>query len=324
MTTESSVYVPKVDPTYVAWGDHDFLKSVVDRRKFFPVNIVGPTGTGKSIMAEQVCAELGRAYCRIQITPESDEDSLIGGVRLTEENGVTVTTFQYGPVVEAMKAGAVLMIDEMDRGSNKIMCLQAVMEGKPIVIKRTNEVIEPHPDFTIIATSNTKGRGDDSGKYMAAVIIDDAFLERFPVVIEHDYPEPSIEASILSNHMQKFGVDDELVERSLLRWAQQNREQADEDETVISTRRLCLIAETMAFFKGQEDFDTTAITMGTNRFEKEDQAALISAYENIRPDVKAEMKAAQTQKELDDHVAKHGADAKSLASKIIKKYENRS
>ena len=323
MTIESSVYVPKVDPTYVAWGDHDFLKSVVERRKFFPVNIVGPTGTGKSIMAEQVCAELGRAYCRIQITPESDEDSLIGGVRLTEENGVTVTSFQYGPVVEAMKAGAVLMIDEMDRGSNKIMCLQAVMEGKPIVIKRTNEVIEPHPDFTIIATSNTKGRGDDSGKYMAAVIIDDAFLERFPVVIEHDYPDPGVEASILSNHMKKFGIEDELVERSLLRWAQQNREQADEDEVVVSTRRLCLIAETMGFFVADKDFDITAITMGTNRFEKEDQQALISAYENIRPDVKAEMKAAVAQKQLDEHVEKHGSNGDALASKIIGKFRER-
>lgn len=323
MSVDSSVYVPEIDPTYVDWGDHDFLKSIVERRKFFPVNIVGPTGTGKSIMAEQVCAELGRAYCRIQITPESDEDSLIGGMRLTEQNGVTVTSFQYGPVVEAMKAGAVLMIDEIDRGSNKIMCLQAVMEGKPIVIKRTNEVIEPHPDFTIIATSNTKGRGDDSGNYTAAVIIDGAFLERFPVVIEHDYPGSDTEASILHKHMEKYGIDDDLVKISLLRWAQQSREYADEGDAVISTRRVCLIAETMAFFVGTDDYDITAIRMGTNRFEKEDQAALISAYENIRPDVKAELKAIQAQKELDEHVAKHGSEGNDIASKIIKRYENR-
>lgn len=321
--TDSSVFIPEVDPNYVAWGDHDFLKSVIEKKKFFPVNIVGPTGTGKSIMAEQVCAELGRAYCRIQITPEADEDSLIGGVRLVEENGVTVTTFQYGPVVEAMRSGAVLMIDEIDRGSNKIMCLQAVMEGKPIVIKRTNEVIEPHPDFTIIATSNTKGRGDDSGKYMAAVIIDDAFLERFPVVLQHDYPPEHIEAQILRKHMDKHSINDELVELSLLSWVQKNRGQAEEEDAVISTRRVCLIVETMSFFAGETDYDVTAITMGTNRFEAEDQSALLSLYMNIRPEVDEQIRARRLQDDLDAHVEKHGADSENMASKIINKYKNR-
>lgn len=314
---QNTVYIPEVDSTYVAWGDHEFLKSILKRRRFFPAYIAGPTGSGKSVMVEQVCAELGRKYCRIQITPETDEDSLIGGIRL--QNGTTV--FKDGPVIDAMRTGAVLMIDEIDRGSNKIMCLQGVMEGKPVTIKRTGEVVTPHPDFTVVATGNTKGRGDDSGKYMAAVIIDDAFLERFPVVFEHDYPVKAIEEQILANHMKKFDCESEIVHTSLIRWAERNRSAAEEDDTVISTRRLCLIAESYSFFKDVEDGDLVAIEYATNRFEKEDQLALMALYKSVRPDVIAEIRARDLQDNLDEAVSKTKSQADNIAAKIIADYK---
>lgn len=317
MTTESKIYIPDTDPTYVAWGDHYFLKSIVDRRRFFPVYVAGPSGTGKSIMVEQVCAELEREYCRIQITPETDEDQLIGGIRIKDGS----TVFQDGPVIDAMRKGAVLLIDEIDRGSNKIMCLQGVMEGKPVVVKRTGEVVHPHPDFTVIATGNTKGRGDESGKYMAAVIIDDAFLERFPVTLIHEYPEESVESFILENHLNKFQCMDDLIHRALLRWARQNRQAAEDDDPVISTRRLCLIAESLSFFQGKPNPDLTAVRYATNRFSEEDQMSMMAAYEAIKPDIEAEDRAAKLSADLADRTANTKDKSENIAAKIIADYK---
>ena len=316
MSTDSNVYIPAVDPLYVPWGDHDFIRSIIDRGQFFPVYVAGSSGTGKSIMVEQVCAELGRRFCRIQVTPETDEDQLIGGIRLKDGD----TVFQDGPVIEAMRTGSVLLIDEIDRGSNKIMCLQGVMEGKPVVIKRTGEVVHPAPGFTVVATGNTKGRGDDSGKYIAAVIIDDAFLERFPVVINHDYPSEYFETKILQNHMKKFNCEDEVVLSALIRWARKTRGQ-DED-AVISTRRVCLIAESFSFFKDREDGDVTAVTYGTNRFDEVDQMALLASYNSIRPDIISEKQAAERQRELEEATSTVDDDeAAAIAAGIMRDFE---
>ena len=314
--TESNIYVPEIDSSYVSWGDHIFLRSIVERGSFFPVYVAGESGTGKSIMVEQVCAELYREYCRIQITPETDEDQLIGGIRIKDGS----TTFQDGPVVEAMRRGAILMIDEIDRGSNKIMCLQAVMEGKPITIKRTGEVVYPAPGFNVIATGNTKGRGDETGKYMAAVIIDDAFLERFPVVLKHSFPDENTEEKILRNHMNKFDCEDDIVTTALLRWARKSRN-GDDDEAIISTRRMCLIAESFSFFKDIEEGDITAVEYATNRFEEADQGALLQSYKSIRPDVAAKMEAKRRQEEIAGRIKENEDDYNDIAEQLIADYE---
>ena len=197
-------------------------------------------------MCEQACAYANREFVRVQITPETDEDDLIGGFRLIDGE----TVFAKGPVIKAMEAGAVLVIDEIDRGSNKLMCLQGVLEGKPVLIKKTGEVIKPAPGFNVIATANTKGQGDEAGRFIAATIIDDAFLERFTVTLEQPYPSEKIEKKIVVNHMGKFGVEDNGFSDLLVQWGQAIRKTFEEGgiDDIISTRRLCHIVQTYSIF----------------------------------------------------------------------------
>jgi len=193
--------VPKKDATYVAFGFHKDLTTILSSKNFYPVFITGLSGNGKTTMVEQVCASLKREAIRVNISIETDEDDLIGGNTLIDGNVV----YREGPVLLAMKRGAVLILDECDRGSNKLMCLQAILEGKPYFNKKTGETVYPAPGFNIVATANTKGQGSDSGKYMSAQILDDAFLERFAVTIEQEYPSVKVEKKIVMKKMERVG-----------------------------------------------------------------------------------------------------------------------
>jgi MoxR-like ATPase len=212
---------------------------------------------------------------RVQISPETDEDDLIGGFRLV--NGETV--FHKGPVIKAMERGCILLIDELDRGSNKIMCLQGVLEGKPVMIKKIGEVVHPAPGFNIIATANTKGRGSEDGRYSAANIIDEAFIERFVATIDQQYPPFKVEHSIVAKHMESMNVNDPEFTDKLVAWSNVIRKTYDADgvDELISTRRLCHIVKAYSIFNDR----LTAISMCIARFEQETREAFLDLYTKI-------------------------------------------
>jgi len=274
-TSSDEIYIPEKEPTFVQWGHFSDLKKVVSSKMFYPTYIAGLSGNGKTFMVEQVCARLNREFVRVQITPETDEDDLIGGFRLI--NGETV--FAKGPVIKAMEAGAILLIDEIDRGSNKLMCLQGVLEGKPVLIKKTGEVVSPAPGFNILATANTKGKGDDAGRFISATIIDEAFLERFTVTLEQPYPTAVTEKKIVMNHMSKFGAIDEEFADMMIKWSVAIRKTFEDGgvDEIVSTRRLCHIVQTFSIFNNRKK----AIEMCVNRFDEDTRSAFIDLYEKI-------------------------------------------
>jgi len=274
---DDSVYIPKADSLYVPWGNSKSVSDVVKAGIFFPVYISGMSGNGKTMMVEQACAKHKRQYIRVQITPETDEDDLIGGFRLI--NGDTV--FAEGPVIKAMRKGAVLLIDEIDRGTNKIMCLQGIMEGKPILIKKTGETVVPAEGFQIIASANSKGRGSEDGRY-ASSIIDDAFLERFVVTMEQPYPSEATERKILKLHGDLYGVDDTEFFEKLVMWAQAIRKTFFETDgagigDLITTRRLTHIVKAVTVFKDRKK----AVELCVNRFDADIRDAFIDLYGKI-------------------------------------------
>jgi MoxR-like ATPase len=276
---DDEIFIPEVDPTFVAWGEHSTVMKVLKANRFFPIYISGMSGNGKTFMVEQACAKAKREYVRVQISPETDEDDLLGGFRLI--NGETV--YQKGPVIKAMERGCVLLIDEVDRATNKIMCLQGICEGKPVLIKKTGQVVKPAPGFTVIATANTKGRGSDDGRYSAATIIDDAFLERFKIAIDQAWPTAAIETRILNNHAAKFGVEDETFVSKLIAWSNVIRKTFEDDaiDDVISTRRLCHIIEAHSIF----DDRMIAIEKCTNRFDEDTKTSFRDLYTKIDEEV---------------------------------------
>jgi hypothetical protein len=269
------IYIPSADPTFVPWGEYKTVKRVIESRFFFPLYISGLSGNGKTMMVEQACAKLKREYVRVQISPETDEDDLIGGFRLI--NGETV--FHKGPVIKAMERGCILLIDELDRGSNKIMCLQGVLEGKPVLVKKIGQVVSPSPGFNVIATANTKGRGSDDGRYSAANIIDDAFIERFVATIDQPYPNFKIERNIVGKHMEMYDVDDDDFGNKLVNWSSVIRKTYESEgiDELISTRRLCHIVKAFSIFHDRVD----AINMCISRFEAETREAFLDLYTKI-------------------------------------------
>ena len=273
--SNDEVYVPAVDPTYIKWGEYTTIMKIIKSNMFFPTYIAGLSGNGKTMMVEQACAKTKREYVRVQISPETDEDDLIGGFRLV--NGETV--FQKGPVVKAMERGCILLIDEIDRATNKIMCLQGVLEGNPILLKKTGEVVTPADGFNVIATANTKGRGSDDGRFTAASIIDEAFLERFVCVIDQAFPQPTIEKKIVEKHMAKFGVEDTEFAEKLIAWSNVIRKtfEAEGVEEVVSTRRLCHIVKSFSIFEDR----MKAINMCISRFDEETRTAFLDLYTKI-------------------------------------------
>ena len=279
--SNDEVFVPEYDPTFVAWGNFNEIIKVLKSGMFYPTFVSGLSGNGKTFQIEQACAKLNREYVRVQISPETDEDDLIGGFRLIKGE----TVFQKGPVIKAMEAGAVLMIDEIDRGTNKIMCLQGVLEGKPVLIKKTGEVVEPKDGFNIIATANTKGKGSEDGRYSGASVIDDAFLERFTITLEQTFPTMATEEKIVMKHMQKFEAVDEEFGKLLVGWADAIRKTFYDEgiDEVISTRRLCHIVQTFSIF-GKRD---KAIALCVNRFDDDTRAAFIDLYEKVDATINA-------------------------------------
>ena len=269
------IYVPSVDPTYIKWGEYSTVMKIIKSKLFFPVYVSGLSGNGKTMMIEQACAKAKREYVRVQISPETDEDDLIGGFRLI--NGETV--FQKGPIIKAMERGCILLIDEIDRATNKIMCLQGVLEGNPVLLKKTGQVITPAEGFNVIATANTKGRGSDDGRFTAASIIDDAFLERFVCAIDQEFPSPMIEKKIVMAHMSKFGVEAEEFCDKLIAWSNVIRKtfEADGVEEIVSTRRLCHIVKTYSIFEDR----AKAISMCISRFDEETRTAFLDLYTKI-------------------------------------------
>ena len=263
------------DETFVPWGAFADIVKILKSQMFYPTYISGLSGNGKTFMVEQACAKLNREFIRVQINPETDEDDLIGGFRLI--NGETV--FSKGPVLKAMENGAVLLLDEIDRATNKIMCLQGILEGKPVIVKKTGETVHPAPGFNVIATANTKGKGSEDGRFTAASIIDEAFLERFTVAIDQQFPSLVIEKKIVNKHMEKFGASDEDFADKLVTWADVIRKTFYDDgvDEVISTRRLCHIVQTFSIFNNR----MKAIDMCISRFDLDTKEAFLDLYTKV-------------------------------------------
>jgi MoxR-like ATPase len=275
MVTEVENLVPFKDDNYVPFGFYKDLDSIIKSKVFYPVFITGLTGNGKTTMVEQVCSKLKRECVRVNVSIETDEDDLVGGSTLIDGN----VTFREGPVILAMRRGAVLLIDEIDRGSNKLMCIQGILEGKPYFNKKNGDVIHPAPGFTVIATANTKGQGSDSGKYIAAQILDEAFLERFPITVEQEYPTSTIERKIIINNMNELACVDEDFADKLVMWAEVIRKtylEAAIDE-LISTRRLVHIVKAFSMFNDRQK----AIELCINRFDSDTKNAFLDLYKKM-------------------------------------------
>lgn len=272
---EDGAIVPKVNSLYVPFGFFNSMKAIVKSERYYPVFVSGLSGNGKTLMVEQACAQTKREWIRVNISPETDEDDLIGGFRLIDGE----TKWFDGPVIQAMKAGSILVLDEIDRGSNKLMCIQGILEGKGILIKKTGEYVEPAQGFNVVATANTKGKGDETGRYMAATILDDAFLERFPITVEQEYPDVKIEAKILAKVFDSLGMTDKAFADNLVKWADIIRKTFEEGaiDEIISTRRLVHIAEAYTIFGDKME----AIKLCINRFDAETKNSFLDLYSKI-------------------------------------------
>lgn len=269
------IEVPEKDKMYVSWGFFRDVKLIIESGAFYPLFIAGLSGNGKTMMVEQACAELKRKYVRVNITEETDEDDLIGGFRLI--NGETV--WCDGPIPQAMKQGAICLIDEIDRGSNKLMCLQAVLEGKPLYIKKTGAVVHPARGFNLLATANTKGRGSDDGRFTGARILDEAFLERFVATMDQPYPTSAVEKKIILNAMDTYGNFDGEFAENLVTWAEIIRKTYEDGgvDDLISTRRLVHIARTYGIFGDRK----RAIELCISRFDEDTRVAFLDLYTKV-------------------------------------------
>jgi len=268
----------KVDNTFIPWGAYTDIVKIVKSNMFYPTYISGLSGNGKTFMVEQACAKIGKEFIRVQINPETDEDDLLGGFRLI--NGETV--FSKGPVLKAMENGAILLLDEIDRATNKIMCLQGILEGKPVLVKKTGEIVEPAQGFNVIATANTKGKGSEDGRFTAASIIDDAFLERFTISVDQQFPSLNVEKKIVIKHMEKFDCVDEDFADKLVVWADIIRKTFYDDgvDELISTRRLCHIVQTFSIFDKRDK----AIDLCISRFDTDTKEAFLDLYSKVDAD----------------------------------------
>ena len=270
--------VPDKDPVFVPWGSFTDIKKIVSSKAFYPIFVTGLSGNGKTMNVSQACAATNRECIRVNITIETDEDDLLGGYRL--QDGQTV--WQNGPVIEAMERGALLLLDEIDLASNKIMCLQPILEGNGVFLKKINQFVKPAKGFNVIATANTKGQGSDDGKFIGTNILNEAFLERFPITIEQAYPTNKIEEKILLNVMSDKGltkdIDSEFA-KSLVTWADIIRKTYYEGgvDELISTRRLVHIVEAFSIFKNK----MKAIEMCTNRFDLDTKTSFLDLYTKI-------------------------------------------
>ena len=270
--------IPQKDDTFVPFGNFSDIKKIIKSNLFYPTFITGLSGNGKTFSIEQACAQLKRELIRVNITIETDEDDLIGGFRLV--NGETV--WHNGPVIEALQRGAVLLLDEIDLASNKILCLQSILEGKGIFLKKTGQYIAPTKGFQVFATANTKGKGSDDGRFIGTNVLNEAFLERFPVTFEQEYPTPSSESKILGKVADSLGVDDDEFCNRLVDWADIIRKTFYDGgiDDIISTRRLVHIINAYCIFADK----AKAIEVCLNRFDDETKESFMELYDKVDVD----------------------------------------
>ena len=274
--------IPKKDPQYVSWGHFRDIKTVLEKKIFYPIFVTGLSGNGKTSMIREVCAKLKRDFIRINITVETDEDDLLGGFRLV--NGETV--WQDGPLVVAMKTGAVALIDEVDLASHKIMCLQPIMEGQPIYLKKINEVVYPQHGFNIVATANTKGKGSEDGRFMGTNILNEAFLDRFSATFYQEYPSATYESKILKKQFQLHGLQEDDFVDKLVKWADVIRQSYKEGavDEIITTRRLIDITKSFAIFNDK----MKSVMMCLERFDTETKESFSDLYTKVDAGVSLE------------------------------------
>ena len=300
--------VPKKDSVFVSFGNYPDLKSIVKSRMFYPVFITGLSGNGKTMGVTQACAENRREMIRVNITIETDEDDLLGGYRLREGQ----TVWQNGPVIEAMERGAILLLDEIDLASNKIMCLQPILEGSGIFVKKINKFVKPAEGFNVIATANTKGQGSEDGKFIGTNVLNEAFLERFPITFEQKYPSVKIEEKILIKTLERSGKKDKDFCKKLVTWADVIRKTFFDGgvDEIISTRRLVHIVQAFTIFKDK----IKAIEVCTNRFDEDTKNSFVELYSKVDGGATAETIAEdQRKQEVADQVKEDESDSKDDA-----------
>ena len=270
--------VPEKDATFVKFGPFADLKKILQSKHFYPTFITGLSGNGKTFSVEQACSQLNRELIRVNITIETDEDDLIGGFRLIDGN----TVWHNGPVTEALERGAILLLDEIDLASNKILCLQPILEGKGIFLKKIGRFVQPKAGFNVVATANTKGKGSDDGRFIGTNVLNEAFLERFPVTFEQEYPSVAIEKKILGGIAANLGVTDIDFINRLVDWGDIIRKTFYDGgiEEIISTRRLVHIVRAFSIFNDK----AKAIQVCVNRFDDETKQAFIELYDKVDAD----------------------------------------
>jgi len=271
--------VPMKDETFVKFGPFADVKKIIQSKLFYPTFITGLSGNGKTFSVEQACAQLNRELIRVNITIETDEDDLIGGFRLVDGN----TVWHNGPVIESLERGAVLLLDEIDLASNKILCLQSILEGKGVFLKKIGKWVKPAAGFNIIATANTKGKGSEDGRFIGTNVLNEAFLERFPVTFEQSYPHVKIEEKMLRLHSASVGVHDDGFIKKLVDWADIIRRTFYDGgiEEIVSTRRLVHIIRAYSIFKDK----AKAIQNCVNRFDDETKQSFMELYDKVDADV---------------------------------------
>ena len=270
--------IPDKDDTFVKFGNFTDIKKIIQSNLFYPTFITGLSGNGKTFSVEQACAQLKRELIRVNITIETDEDDLIGGFRLVDGS----TAWHNGPVIEALERGAILLLDEIDLASNKILCLQSILEGKGVFLKKIGRWVKPASGFNVIATANTKGKGSDDGRFIGTNVLNEAFLERFPVTFEQSYPAPATEQKILEGIALDLGVEDRDFCKRLVDWADIIRKTFYDGgiEEIISTRRLVHVVRAYSIFQDK----AKAIQVCVNRFDDETKQAFLELYDKVDAD----------------------------------------
>ena len=274
--------IPEKDDTFIKFGPFSDIKAILKANLFYPTFITGLSGNGKTFGVEQACSQLRRELIRVNITIETDEDDLIGGFRLVNGN----TVWHNGPVIEALERGAILLLDEIDLASNKILCLQPILEGKGLFIKKIGKYVQPAKGFNVVATANTKGKGSDDGRFIGTNVLNEAFLERFPVTFEQEYPAPNSEQKILLNVAKAVGVNDKEFCKRIVDWADIIRKTFFDGgvDEIISTRRLVHILRAYAIFGKKEK----AISVCVNRFDDETKQSFLELYDKVDADFEFE------------------------------------
>jgi len=282
VATEVKSLVPEKDNHFVPFGNFNDLKKVLTSKVFYPIFITGLSGNGKTFGVEQACAQAKRDLIRVNITVETDEDDLIGGFRLVDGN----TVWHNGPVIEALQRGAVLLLDEIDLASNKILCLQSILEGNGVFLKKVGRYVRPAEGFTVVATANTKGKGSEDGRFIGTNVLNEAFLERFPITLEQEYPSAKTEIRMLNNYCKELDCCDDKYIANLTTWAEIIRKTFADGGTdeVISTRRLVHIIRAYAIFSDR----VKAIKVCLNRFDDETKQSFLELYDKIDNEVDIE------------------------------------